>query len=180
MKKYLIFLSGINAIGIGAITNTISTNNSNVASIKTTIASNYLTSKDEAKYDITDTSQTVTLENLLSLFKDLNKIHTEQNKEVTLSGLPPLVLLTDEGTLLGQSFMNTITWLNLNGLINSDVIDFENVSMIITNDQITVFLNYKIADADNQMLELFTYNNTNIPLVQEHMTAFLAIQYEIN
>jgi len=109
MKKYLMFLSSISAIGIGAIAGTINTNNNNVESMKTTVANTYLTSKDEVKYDITNDSQTVTLENLLSSLKDLNKIHTEQSKEVVLSGLPPLVMLNDEGTLLGQTYMSAIT-----------------------------------------------------------------------
>lgn len=178
MKKYLMLLSGISAIGIGAIAGTINTNNNNVESMKTTVANTYLTSKDEVKYDITNDSQTVTLENLLSSLKGLNKIHTEQSKEVVLSGLPPLVMLNDEGTLLGQTYMSAITWVNLNGLINSNTIDFENVSMIISNNQITVLLNYKVGDTD-QMLELFTYNG-NVPLTQDHMTAFLALQYETN
>jgi len=109
MKKYLMLLSGISAIGIGAIAGTINTKNNNVESMKTTVANTYLTSKDEVKYDITNDSQTVTLENLLSSLKDLNKIHTEQSKEVVLSGLPPLVMLNDEGTLLGQTYMSAIT-----------------------------------------------------------------------
>gem|GEM_PF-835594 len=50
--------------------------------------------------------------------------------------------------------------------------------MIISNNQITVLLNYKVGDTD-QMLELFTYNG-NVPLTQDYMTAFLALQYETN
>ncbi len=179
MKKYLMLLSGISAIGIGAIAGTINTNSNNVENMKTTNANVYITSKDEVKYDITNDSQTVTLGNLLSSLKDLNKIHTEQNKQVVLSGLPPLVLLNDEGTLLGETYMSAITWVNLNFALNANDISFENVSMVITNNQITVLLNYKIGNTD-QVLELFTYNGVNIPLTQDHMTAFLALQYEIN
>lgn len=181
MKKHSMILASISAIGIGAISGTISTNNNSATSVKkATVANSYIYSKDEVKYDITNTSQTVTLENLLLSLKNLNKIHTEQNKEVVLSGLPPLVLLNDEGTLLGETYMSAITWVNLNGLLNADTVNFENVSMIISNNQITVFLNYKIADVDNQMLELFRYNDSNIPLTQDHMMTFLALQYETN
>lgn len=179
MKKYLMFLSGISAIGVGAVAGTITTNNSNVATVaKATTTNAYLTSKDEVKYDITSSSQTVSLENLLSSLKELNKIHTEQGKEVVLSGLPPLVLLNDEGITIGQNYMSAITWVNLNGLLNSDTVNFENVSMVIDSNQITVVLDYKVADAD-QILELFTYNG-NLPSAQDHMTTISVLQYETN
>lgn len=174
MKKYLIFLSSISAIGVGAIAGTINTNNNHRESINSTTTNAYLLTKDEVKYDITKNLQSVSLENLLSSLKELNKIHTEQGKEVVLSGLPPLVLLDDEGITIGQSYMSSIAWVSLNSLLNSNTANFDNISMTITNNEITVVL----YDND-QIIELFSYKGDK-PTVQDHMAVVVSLQYEVN
>lgn len=178
MKKYLMILSGISAIGIGTIVNVINIennpSNANLA-IKTQVIKQTL---DLSKYDVADGStQSFKLDNLLNLIKEINQEHKENNKKLTFNRFPRWNLISDNGTIFAVGWM-FLAQKQLENLVNSDNVQFENVLMSITGSEqlIKVSLNYQISSI-SQTLELIQIQQENIPLKQEQMKTGVEISY---
>ncbi|MDQ7983256.1 MAG: hypothetical protein REH79_03535 [Spiroplasma sp.] len=166
MKKYLLILSSITAVGVGATANIINQPKSNINTNTSAIKE----SLDLSKYDVSDGSTTsFQLDNLLKIIKEINQEHKDNNQQLTFVTIPRWNLISDAGDIFAVGWM-FLAKEQLEILINSDNIQFDRVLMTISGSEkiIKVSLNYQLANIDNT-LELIQVQQENIPLKQEKL-----------
>lgn len=173
MKKYLMILSSITAIGGGTIVNAINTANPKVEQNQKSYADRSI-STDFVNYDITDGSTAqLQLTDSLTLFKSLHNFHKENNVDIKFTGVPGLILADEYGNIFLQSPFQNMSIIY--DLINSESIEFKENILEVSSDGIKLFITYKIGDVEKT--DQLDYAIQSMPLKMVNMQASIFIPW---
>lgn len=178
MKKSLIALTSLVALTTGSLTNIINSQKNNDTVSFNQVYGDYwdwFASHDKIAYDLTNDenqTQTFDLTDMLVLFNEAHKIYLTE--DINLGALLNYSFIGD-GIIVGKGVPDDLV-ATLEAMLGSEEIDFNNVSLLVSKNQLQVVIAYSDNGVAKEM-ELFSYTDSNLPLKQDSLQTVLFFYY---
>ncbi|AGM25050.1 hypothetical protein [Spiroplasma chrysopicola] len=143
----------------------------------------YLESIDDISFDLSPGQiDGFKLPNMLNLFKELQKIHFDTGKKVSLYGMPSYGFLWDNDKEYDPGYLESPAIYSISNLINEKNVEFIGVSLIISATNLRNFtgiLQYKV-DKINLKVKLFDHTRDYLPIKEQNFKTILGIDYSLS